>query len=49
MEYSMALGELTQEMERRGERVVFSVPSARADTVQLALDEIGALMAAVNA
>jgi probable F420-dependent oxidoreductase len=31
------------------ERVVFSVPSAQADTVQPALDEIGALMAAVNA
>jgi probable F420-dependent oxidoreductase len=31
------------------ERVVFSVPSAQADIVQPALDEIGALTAAVNA
>jgi hypothetical protein len=38
-EYSMVLGR----------RVVFPVPSARADTGQPARDEIGALMAAVNA
>jgi hypothetical protein len=53
-EYSMTPAAPAQEIEQRGFESVWSgehsrIPLAQSDTVRPALDEIGALMAAVNA